>query len=183
MKMNRKNYCGALVILGFISSIFATPTTITSPPFSDNIVPRERDDLQKIFGHCLHKKDVSKCLKSRMIDVIDDVIQSDDPLSVNLFNINMSLNKNPQFKEIAVAADESRSFEDILSQKLKTLLESRVVQMKLFDDADEAPEVSSNVNEARKKKGGGSGGKHGMMMSGKMSFFPSLSIWTKCVLM
>lgn len=118
-----------------------------------------------------------------MIDVIDDVIQSDDPLSVNLFNINMSLNKNPQFKEIAVAADESRSFEDVLSQKLKALLESRVVQMKLFDDADEAPEVSSNVNEARKKKGGGSGGKHGMMMSGKMSFFHSSSIWTKCVLM
>lgn len=152
-----------LVALGLISTVLATPTTITAPPVaSDNVVPHEKDDLKHIFGHCLHKKDVSKCLKRRVIDVIDDVIQSDDPMSLNLFNVKMSLNKNPKFRENNAAADTGRSFDDIISTKLKSLLESRVIQMKLAgDETDE-----TDVNEARKKK---DGGKHGqtMMMSGK----------------
>lgn len=157
------------LVLGFIAMASPTPTTITAPPVvTDNVVNNEKDDLKNIFGQCLHKKDVSKCLKHRVIAVIDDVTKNDEPLSVNLFNIKMSLNKDPQYKGIQVAAaDTSRTFEDVISQKLKTLLESRVIQVKLADDTKENEEVLTDANEARKKKGGG-GGKHGtMMMSGK----------------
>jgi hypothetical protein len=117
--MNLKVKCAMKVFLflGFISTILATPTTITAPPVADNIVKQEKDDLKHIFGHCLHKKDVGKCLKNRVVDVIDDMIRTDDPMSVNLFNIKMSLNKNPQFKEVR-GGDTSRSFEDIISQKV-----------------------------------------------------------------
>lgn len=154
------------VILGLLSRVYSTPTTITSPPLSENVISNDKDYLREAFGQCLHKKNVSKCLKHKFIDVVDDVIKSDDPLSINLFNIKMSLNKNPHFK-LDKTADESRSFEDIISNKLRNLLESRVIQMKLTDDAKDNFE-STDVNEARKKKGGGGGSKHGgMMMSGK----------------
>lgn len=154
-----------LLTVGFIAvSTLATPTTITAPPVvSENLVGHNKDDLKHIFGHCLHKKDVLKCLKHRVIEVVDDVIQSDDSMSLNLFNMRMSLKKNPQFKDAHKPSDAGRSFEDVMSQKLKNLLESRVIQVKLAEDEAE----NSEHNEARKKKGGG-GGKHGtMMMSGK----------------
>lgn len=158
-------------ILGLVSFIVATPTTITAPPVSDNSVTKEKDDLKTIFGHCLHKKDVTKCLKNRAVDVIDDIIQSNDPLSVNLFNMKMSLNKNPLFKENKSGSDSSRAFDDIISQKLKNLIESRIIQVKLADDNSDDTAIPSDVNEARKKKGGG---KHGtMMMSGKRSSLKS----------
>lgn len=158
-----------LVALGFIlSTISASPTTISAPPFSENSVHHPKDSIKSIFGHCLHKKDVVKCLKRRVVDVIDDVTQSNDPLSVELFNLQLSLNKNLQFKGKAEESDSSRSFEDVLSQKLKNLVESRVMQVKVSEDVNEdAVGMSGNIlEEARKKKGGG-GGKHGMMMSGK----------------
>lgn len=106
-----------------------------------------------------------------MIDVIDDVIQSNEPLSVNLFNLNMSLNKNPQFQEGDGVVDTSRAFEDVISHKLKNLLESRVIQVKLADETN--AETPSSFNEARKKKDGGKHG-HSMMMSGEMlyTWFP-----------
>lgn len=155
-----------LCILGLFSSVLATPTTITAPPISEKNVSHEKDDLKEMFGHCLHKKDVGKCLKHRVVQVIDEITQSDGPLSVNLFNINMSLNKNPQFKDNNDAADSSRSFEDILVHKLKNLFESRVIQVKLAEETKDDSDFSSGMNEARKKKDGG--GKHGnMMMSGK----------------
>lgn len=157
---------GLLLVLKCIHFISATPTTITAPPTTDNVFTHERDDLKELFGHCLHRKNVSKCLKHRVLGVIDDLIKSDDPMSVSLLNVNMSLNKNPHFKEEAeTVVDASRSFEDVISQKLKKLLESRVVQVKLAEEHSEAP---LDINEARKKKGGG--GKHGMMMSGKNCF-------------
>lgn len=149
------------LIFAAVAEILATPTTINTPPVSENEIHHHHsDDLKEIFGHCLHKKNVSKCLKTKVIAVIDDVLQSDDPMSLSLFNIKMSLKKNPNFN-IEKTADESRSFEDLISQKFKSLLESRVIQMKLADD-------SKDSNEARKKKEGG-GSKHGssMMMSGK----------------
>lgn len=175
--MNRReNYAlRAFLLLGFLSSIFATPTTITAPPVADNVVSNDKDDLKQFFGHCLHRKDVTKCLKHRVIDVIDDVTQSEDPLSLNLFNINMSLNKNPHFEESNHAADTSRTFEDIISRKLKNLIESRVIQVKLVDDSKE------HSDEARKKKDGGKHG-HTMMMSGKSSSIAYSPIWTKFVL-
>lgn len=155
-----------LLFLELVYFVIATPTTINAPPVSENIVSHERDDLRDLFGHCLHKKNVSKCLKHRVINVIDDVIQSDDPMTVNLFNINMSLKKNPSFKkEVDNVIDTSRSFEDVISQKLKSLLDSRIVQVKLAEEPSQPPQ---DENEARKKKGGG--GKHGMMMSGKNCF-------------
>lgn len=161
------------LVLGFVcQSILATPTTITAPPVSDKIVPHNtRDDLKSIFGHCLHKKEVTKCLKRRVVDLIDDVTHSDDPLSATFFNLQLSLNKNPQFKEIRVETDStsSRNFEDLITQKLKNLVESRFIQVKLAEDTKENAEVSNDGNEARKKKGGG--GKHGMMMSGNIQFF------------
>lgn len=157
-----------LFILGFVVfTSLATPTTITAPPVvTENLVHHEKDDLKQIFGHCLHKKDVMKCLKHRVIDVVDDVIQSDDPMSLNVFNVKMSIKKNPLFKDVKTS-DSGRSFEDVMSNKLKNLLESRVIQVKLAEDEVENVEIPSDVTEARKKKGGG-GGKHGtMMMSGK----------------
>lgn len=168
--MNRKENCAlkVLIMLAWLSWTFATPTTITAPPVSENVILNEKDDLKDFLGHCLHKKDVSKCLKARVIDVIDDVINSDEPLSVNFFNLNMSLNKNPIFqKEAENSVDSSRAFDDIISHKIKSLLESRVIQVKLADEKNS--ENPSSVNEARKKKGGGGGGKHTMMMSGEMS--------------
>lgn len=171
------------VVFGFfLSSITATPTTITSLPAENIVSHNTKDDLRSIFGHCLHKKDVTKCLKRRVVDVIDDVTQSNDPLSATFFNLKLSLNKNPQFKENhVVESDSSRSFEDVITQKLKNLLESRLIQVKLAEDTKENEEVSGNDNEARKKKGGG-GGKHGMMMSGKMFMkFQSL-VELDCVL-
>lgn len=151
----------AFLIFAAVAEILATPTTINTPPATDNVINHHHsDDLKEIFGHCLHKKNVSKCLKTKVIAVIDDILQSNDPMSLNLFNIKMSLKKNPHFN-FEKTADESRSFEDLISQKFKSLLESRVIQMKLADD-------SKDLNEARKKKEGG-GSKHGssMMMSGK----------------
>lgn len=151
-----------LFITIFISDVLSTPTVIKAPPLSDNFVnEREKDDLRQIFGQCLHKQNVSKCLKSRIIDVIDDNIQNNEPWSVNLFNVNISLNKNPAFKEPTFESDSSRSFEDTISQKLKNLMESRVFQVKLSDE-----DINQDASdEARKKKGG----KHGnmMMMSGE----------------
>jgi Protein of unknown function (DUF1676) len=167
MKVKGNLAIKVLVVLGFVSSIFASPATITAPPVTDNdISSPDKDSLRHYFSHCLHKRDVAKCLKTRTIDVIDDVITSEDPLSVNLFNLKMSLNKNPQFKDSGDVVDTSRSFEDVISQKLKRLLESRLIQVKVADDSDEIS-TQSEPNEARKKKGGGN--KHGgsMMMSGK----------------
>lgn len=166
----------SLLFLELVYFIIATPTTITAPPVSENIISPEKDDIRDMFGHCLHKKNVSKCLKHRVINVIDDVIQSDDPMSVNLFNINMSLNKNPHFKkEVDNIVDSSRSFEDVISQKLKNLLESRVVQVKVSEEGQS--QAPLDINEGRKKGGGGGGkGKHGMMFSGKDCFHSSLSL-------
>lgn len=145
----------AILVFCLFSVAVATPTTITAPPVADNLIPHE-PELKDVLGECLHRKNVSKCLKTRLIHAIDDVIENNDPLSLKLFNVNMSLNKDPKF-HFSHAVDESRSFEDVVSQKLKSLLESRVIQIKLSDETD--------ANEARKKKGGG--GKHGMMMGGK----------------
>jgi Protein of unknown function (DUF1676) len=166
--MNRKGNCAikVLLVLGFASSIQSTPTTITAPPVTENVVTHDKDDLRHYFGHCLHKKDVAKCLKTRMIDVMDDVITSNDPMSLKLFNLKMSLNKNPQFQGHYKATDTGRSFEDVVSQKLKSLLESRLISVKVADDAEES-EDGNQTNEARKKKGDNKHGMHGMMMSGK----------------
>lgn len=164
----------SLLFFELVYIVVATPTTITAPPVAENIISHEKDDLRDLFGHCLHKKNVSKCLKHRVINVIDDVIQSNDPMSVNLFNINMSLNKNPHFKrDVDNVVDSSRSFEDVIGQKLKSLLESRVVQVKLMEEGQS--EVPLDINEGRKKGGGGGKGKHGMMMSGKNCFHSPVS--------
>lgn len=168
---NMVNLSIKLVIsLGFIlSSIMASPTTISAPPFSEKAL--SSDNLKSIFGHCLHKKDVVKCLKRRLVDVIDDVTQSNDPLNTSFFNFEFSLNKNPLFKGKAEENDSSRSFEDVLSEKLRNFLESRLIQVKVSEDSkDDVVDVTAkSLDEARKKKGGG--GKHGMMMSGKNSNF------------
>jgi hypothetical protein len=154
-----------ILITRLFATFVATPTTINAPPVNSNLI--EKDNLRNIFGHCLHKKDVPKCLKRRAVDVIDDIIQSDDPLGVNLFNLEISLKKDPKFYHARSDTESGRNFEDVLSQKLRNLLESRFLQVKVNDNANENLESSTDVNEARKKKGGGGGGKHGMMMSGK----------------
>lgn len=165
--MNRKGNCAikVLIVLGFVSTIQSTPTTITAPPVTENVVSHDKDDLRHYFGHCLHKKDVGKCLKTRMIDVMDDVITSNDPLSLKLFNLKMSLNKNPQFQGQNKATDTGRSFEDVVSQKLRSLLESRLISVKVADDTEDSIDAGQQ-NEARKKKGDNKHG-HSMMMSGK----------------
>lgn len=163
-----KHTISLLFSLAFILSSIASPTTISAPPFSENHFPQTKDNLKSIFGHCLHKKDVVKCLKRRVVDVIDDVTQSNEPLSASFFNLQLSLNKNPQFKGKSDESDSSRTFEDIFVGKLRNLLESRLIQVKVTEDAeieDDADESAKGLEEARKKKGGG--GKHGMMMSGK----------------
>lgn len=139
--------------------ILATPTSITAPPVTKNEIP-EKDDLKQFLGHCLHKSDVAKCLKNRVVELIDEATHSNDDWKMNFFNMRMSLNRNPEFHENAEQADESRTFEDVISQKLKNLMESRVFQVKLSENSDEA-------HEARKKKGGNKGGNSMMMMSGK----------------
>ena len=151
--------------LAIISAVFATPTTITAPPILDSRVVY-RDDIKYLFQRCVHKKDVAKCLKKQVIRVLDNAIQNNDPLSVNLFNLNFSLNKNPKYMGTDMSVDKNRAFEDIISQKLRNFIESRVIQVSLSDDVMENFEISSNPNEGRKKKHGG--GKHGgMMMGGK----------------
>lgn len=160
------------VLLGFtFTSLLASPTNISAPPISENSRNHSKENLKYAFGHCLHKKDVVKCLKRRVVDVIDDVTQSNDPLSAALFNLELSLNKNPEFKEKSEESDSSRSFdfEDVLSQKLKKFIESRLISVRMLGDTknDVDHESSKNLDEARKKKGGG--GKHGMMMSGNIS--------------
>lgn len=166
--MLSRNFCiltfKVLLLTRLFDTLISTPTTINAPPVSSNFV--ERDNLKNIFGHCLHKKDVSKCLKRRIVDLIDDVTQSDDPLGVNLFNLDVSLKRDPKFNHARVDGESGRNFEDVISQKLRNLLESRVLQVKVRENNKDADtENSIDVNEARKKKGGG-GGKHGMMMSG-----------------
>lgn len=164
--MSRKSdsLISVLCVLTILSVTFATPTSITAPPVSDNIVSDEKDNMKYLFGRCLHKKDVAKCLKKRVISILDDVIDNKDPFSVNLFNLNFSMKKNPQFAEDEHVDDTNRAFEDIISQKIKNLIESRVIQVKLAEDVTDNFEVSLNVNEARKKKGKHGGG---MMMGGK----------------
>jgi hypothetical protein len=169
------NLLKLFISLGLVLSLaWASPTTISAPPFSENS-PSPRENLKSIFGHCLHKKDVVKCLKRRAVDIIDDVTQSNDPLSAAFFNLELSLNKNPDFKEKSGENDSSRSFEDILSQKLRQFVESRLISVKVSDDTKEndVDDSVKNLDEARKKKGGG--GKHGMMMSGKFQCFDCLS--------
>lgn len=183
--MKRRQSCAlrVLLIIGFIVvSTLATPTTITAPPVvTENLVSHDKDDLRHMFGPCLHKKDVLKCLKHRVVEVVDDVIQSDEPMSLRMFNLKMSLNKNPQFKNVH-KSDTGRSFEDVMSHKLKNLLESRVIQVKVAEDEVNNAEAPSEINEARKKKGGG-GGKHGtMMMSGKQNLELPSPIRAKCLL-
>lgn len=167
MDSKSNSVIGVICVVAIISATVATPTTVAAPPFSDNIVSDEREGAKEVFERCLHKKDVTKCLKKQVISVLDDVIQSEDPFSVSLYNLNFSLNKNPQFIETdSDVVDSTRSFVDILGQKLKTLIESRVIQVRLTDEAEkENIDLSLNVNEGRKKKGGGKHG--GMMMGGK----------------
>jgi hypothetical protein len=163
-----KQLIKSFLFLGFtLSSVFASPTNISAPPFSENLTINSKENLKSIFGHCLHKKDVVKCLKRRVVDVIDDVTKSNDSLRADFFNLELSLNKNPEFKGKSDENDSSRSFEDILSQKLRNFLESRLISVKVSQDSkdDTSYDPVKNLDEARKKKGGG--GKHGMMMSGK----------------
>lgn len=160
--------CKIFFILLAISSIFATPTSITAPPLSKNSAAIDkRDDLKQFLGQCLHKSDVAKCLKNRVVELIDETVKSNDDWSMNFFGIKMALTRNPDFKENSLSSETGRSFEDAISQKLKSLMESRMFQVKLSDDdgmnSNEEVEVT---HEARKKKEG----KHGhtmMMMSGK----------------
>lgn len=118
--------------------------------------------MKQFLGHCLHKSDVARCLKNRIVEVIDEAIKSDDDWKMNFFNMRMALNKNPDFKEMTRGVEESRTFEDTISQKLKSLMESRVFQVKLADDGGSNEEVDGSTHEARKKKEGKYG--HSMMM-------------------
>lgn len=147
-----------------ISTILATPTSITAPPVSHNVIEKpEKDDLRQFLGHCLHKTDVAKCLKNRVVELIDEATHSGDDWKMNFFNMKMSLNRNPEFRENAEQqqVDESRTFEDVISQKLKSLVESRVFQVKLSENGED------EAHEARKKKDGNKHGNSMMMMSGK----------------
>jgi Protein of unknown function (DUF1676) len=159
--MNRKS-CAIkfLVIVALVSAINSTPTSINAPPVTKNSIEPDKDDLKNFLGHCLHKSDVAKCLKHRIVDLMDEVIDNEDDWSVNFFNIKMSLKKNREFKESGdkESGDTGRTFEDIISQRLKSLMESRVFQMKLADDGSSS-EVGAS-QEARKKKEG----KHGHMV-------------------
>lgn len=162
---------GALLVSSILSIVLASPTTITAPPVTKNIVTDEKDDLKQFLGHCLHKGNVSKCLKNRIVELIDEAITNNDEWSANFFNMKISLNKNPEFKDLIASADQSRTFEDVISQKLKSLMESRVVQVKLSEedannDASKNSNEPSNQPEARKKKDG-KHGNHMMMMSGE----------------
>ncbi|KAL7019389.1 hypothetical protein ACKWTF_011108 [Chironomus riparius] len=159
----------ALLVSSILSIILASPTTITAPPITKNTVTDEKDDLKQFLGHCLHKGNVSKCLKNRIVELIDEAITNNDEWSANFFSMKISLNKNPEFKELEPSADQSRTFEDVISQKLKSLMESRVVQVRLSDE-DANNDAGKNSNEpnhpeARKKKDG-KHGNHMMMMSG-----------------
>lgn len=146
-----------------ISTILATPTSITAPPVSNNVIESpEKDDLKQFLGHCLHKSDVAKCLKNRVVELIDEATHSNDDWKMSFFNMKFSLNRNPEFHENAEQVDESRTFEDVISQKLKSLMESRVFQVSLSENSDEL-----ETHEARKKKGGNKHGHSMMMMSGK----------------
>lgn len=171
IRMNLKNISlGLLFVQSLISIIVASPTTITAPPTKLNSVTDDKDDLRQFLGHCLHKGNVSKCLKNRIVDLIDEAITNGDEWSTNFFNMRISLNRNPDFKDQMSAGDESRTFEDIISRKLKNLMESRVVQVKLSDE-DNGNDANKNSNEqaspleGRKKKDG-KHGNHMMMMSG-----------------
>lgn len=171
-RMNLKSFTlRILLISSILSIILASPTTITAPPITKNTVTDEKDDLKQFLGHCLHKGNVSKCLKNRIVELIDESITNNDEWSTNFFNMKISLNKNPEFKELAPSADQSRTFEDVISQKLKSLMESRVVQVKLSDE-DTNNDVGKNLNEASnqpeaRKKKDGKHGNHMMMMSGE----------------
>ncbi|KAG5671896.1 hypothetical protein PVAND_002065 [Polypedilum vanderplanki] len=164
--MNFKNIIiGLFVVITLFSLVLTTPTSITAPPVSKNTINDEKDDLKQFLGHCLHKGDVAKCLKTRISDLLDEYITSDDEWSMNFFNMKMSLNKNPEFKEdMQLSADKSRTFEDIISKKLKYLMESRVFQVRLADDDANEKTTNDGQTEARKKKEGKHG--HMMMMSG-----------------
>lgn len=161
--------CKIFLLLLALTTIFATPTSITAPPISKNSIGSdERDDLKQFLGQCLHKSDVAKCLKSRVVELIDEAVKSNDDWKMNFFGIKMALKRNPDFKENSLSAESSRTFEDIISQKLKSLMESRMFQVKLSDD----DELNNNEEieapyEARKKKEGGKHGHTMMMMSGE----------------
>jgi hypothetical protein len=164
--MNRERTSIRLLLaLTLLSLALATPTSINAPPVSKNAVGDDKDDLKQFLGHCLHKGDVAKCLKTRVSDLLDEYIRSDAEWKMNFFNMRMSLNKNAEFKESPPANPErSRTFEDVLSQKLKYLMESRVFQVRLADDEEEKASADGQT-EARKKKEGKHG--HMMMMSGE----------------
>lgn len=156
------------LLLLAISTIFATPTSITAPPVEkNNILNNEKDDLKQFLGHCLHKSDVARCLKSRIVEVIDEAIKSDDDWKMNFFNMRLALNRNPDFKEMTRGVDESRTFEDTISQKLKNLMESRVFQVKLADDGGSNEEMLDGMTQEARKKKEGKYGHSMMMMSGK----------------
>lgn len=159
--------CKIFLLLLGISAIFATPTSITAPPISKNSIEgHERDDMKQFLGRCLHKSDVAKCLKNRVVDLIDEAVRSNDDWSMNFFGIKMALKRNPDFKENSQSTESSRTFEDIISQKLKNLMESRMFQVKLSED--DGVNNNEEVEAARKKKEGGKHGHTMMMMSGEL---------------
>lgn len=160
--------CKMFLLLLAASAIFATPTSITAPPISKkSIASDERDDLKQFLGRCLHKSDVAKCLKNRVVELIDETVRSNDDWSMNFFGIRMALKRNPDFQESSPSAESSRTFEDVISQKLKNLMESRMFQVKLSDDGLNNNEELETPYEARKKKEGGKHGHTMMMMSGE----------------
>lgn len=164
--------CKIFFLLLAITTIFATPTSIHAPPISKNSVGSdERDDLKQFLGQCLHKGDVAKCLKNRVVDLIDEAVKSNEDWSMNFFGIKMALRKNPDFQENSSSVESGRTFEDIIGRKLKNLMESRMFQVKLSeDDGMNNEEQTEETHEGRKKKES----KHGhsmMMMSGEREKF------------
>lgn len=159
--------CKIFFLLLAISTIFATPTSINAPPISKNSIGSdEKDDLKQFLGQCLHKGDVAKCLKNRVVDLIEVAVRSNEDWSMNFFGIKMALKKNPDFQEISSSAESGRTFEDVISRKLKNLMESRMFQVKLSEDDGMNNNEEIEESEGRKKKEG----KHGhtmMMMSGE----------------
>lgn len=158
--------CKIFLLLLAISSIFATPTSINAPPVSKNSIENEKDDLKQFLGQCLHKSDVAKCLKNRVVELIEVAVRSNEDWSMNFFGIKMALKKNPDFQENSSSVESGRTFEDVISRKLKNLMESRMFQVKLSEDDGMNNNEEIEESEGRKKKEG----KHGhtmMMMSGE----------------
>lgn len=124
------------------------PSTTVSAPVEFTVEadkPVAPKGLKSTLNHCMRQKDILKCMKKYVINVLDDTIT--DP-KVWYLSDNISLKKNPSWAEgDTLVSENGRSFEDIVMQKFRSLFESRVFQYTFANTNDKKSKETDDTDE------------------------------------